>query len=386
MRPLRITFVLPHAGLSGGVRVVGIYADRLRRRGHEVVVVSVPMGRTSLRDKLRSVARGWGWPKERVSGPSHLDGLGIEHRVIDRPRPIVDADVPDADVVVATWWETAEWAAGFSRAKGAPVYFLQHDETVFYADPEAATRERVTATLRLPMHKIAVAGWIADAARERGIRDRIAVVPNAVDHAVFGAPPRGKRERPTVGMIYSPVMFKGCDVGLAAVEKARGERPDLRLVCLSAEEPAPWLPVPEGTELHVRPPQEKIPGIYASCDAWLFTSRSEGFGLPILEAMACRTPVIGTPAGPAPDLLGGGAGVLVKPEDPADMAAAIVRVVSLPENEWRALSDVAWNRASGYRWETSTELFEAELLRAVGAGEAGGVPRPARAPVTSGLA
>jgi len=44
--------------------------------------------------------------------------------------------------------------------------------------------------------------------------------------------------------------------------------------------------------------------------------------LPILEAMACRTPVIGTPAGPAPELLGAGGGILVRPEDPADMAMA----------------------------------------------------------------
>ncbi|MGC8714943.1 MAG: glycosyltransferase [Leptodesmis sp.] len=49
---------------------------------------------------------------------------------------------------------------------------------------------------------------------------------------------------------------------------------------------------------------------YSACDAWLFPSRYEAVGLPILEAMACRTPVIGTPAGIAPEMLSDGAGIL----------------------------------------------------------------------------
>ncbi|HEY9598179.1 MAG TPA: glycosyltransferase family 1 protein, partial [Cyanophyceae cyanobacterium] len=39
---MKITFVLPFAGLSGGIRVVAIYAERLRKRGHDVLVVSLP--------------------------------------------------------------------------------------------------------------------------------------------------------------------------------------------------------------------------------------------------------------------------------------------------------------------------------------------------------
>ena len=70
------------------------------------------------------------------------------------------------------------------------------------------------------------------------------------------------------------------------------------------------MPLPRDTEFHLRPPQDRIRDIYSKCDAWLFGSRSEGFGLPILEAMACRTPVIGTPAGAAPELLGDGRGIL----------------------------------------------------------------------------
>src|SRR5262249_39465262 len=104
---------------------------------------------------------------------------------------------------------------------------------------------------------------------------------------------------------------------------------------------------------------------YAGCDAWLSGTREEGFGLPILEAMACRTPVIATPAGAAPELLAKGGGLLVPHEDPAAMAQAIVQICSLPEPEWKALSDAALATATGYTWDDATDLFEKALQTAV---------------------
>ena len=52
---MRITFVLPYAGLQGGVRVVSIYADRLRKRGHRVTVISSPL-QTRLRSRAKALA------------------------------------------------------------------------------------------------------------------------------------------------------------------------------------------------------------------------------------------------------------------------------------------------------------------------------------------
>ena len=83
-------------------------------------------------------------------------------------------------------------------------------------------------------------------------------------------------------------------------------------------------PLPRGAQYRQRPPQAQIAAIYAACDLWLFTSRNEGFGLPLLEAMACRTPVLATRAGAAPDLIDGCNGVLLD-SDPAAFAAEIAR-------------------------------------------------------------
>lgn len=87
------------------------------------------------------------------------------------------------------------------------------------------------------------------------------------------------------------------------------------------------------------PAQNTLKDFYSKCDAWLFGSRSQGFGVPILEAMACRTPVIGNPTGAASELLSEGAGMLVEPEEPSDMARAI------PEMDATGLFEAALHTA-----------------------------------------
>ena len=152
---------------------------------------------------------------------------------------------------------------------------------------------------------------------------------------------------------------------MKAISFAAQKIPNLRFVAFGTQKPDRDQPLPSGTEYYCQPSQDKIRDIYASCDAWLFGSRVEGFGLPILEAMACRTPVIGTPAGAAPELLSDGAGILVKPEDPEDMAKAIEKICTMPESEWRAMSDAAYVKATSYNWEDGTDLFEQALYTAI---------------------
>jgi glycosyltransferase involved in cell wall biosynthesis len=125
-------------------------------------------------------------------------------------------------------------------------------------------------------------------------------------------------------------------------------------------------PLPAGIEVEIRPSQSRIVQIYASCDAWLFPSKCEGFGMPVLEAMACRTPVIGTPTGIAPEAIGdGGGGILVPMADAEAMADAIVRIAEMDEVSWRGLSDAALATAGRFRWDSSALEFEGCLRKAV---------------------
>src|SRR5690349_21846200 len=98
---MRITFVLNHVNLNGGIRVIAIYADLLRKRGHEVVVVSRPRPVPTLKQQVKSLVKGNGWQIDPNTLPDHFDHVDVDFRTIESRRPIEDRDVPDADVVVA---------------------------------------------------------------------------------------------------------------------------------------------------------------------------------------------------------------------------------------------------------------------------------------------
>ena len=358
---MKITFVLGSGfNLSGGDRVIATYAQKLYERGHDVLVVARPYIAAKWRDQLRSVLKGKGWIRTPKNPPSHFDNLTVPRRVLDRFRPVREQDVPDADVVIATWWETAHWVNELSPAKGAKAYFVQHHEVFEYLP-----REKAAATYLLPLHKIAVAQWLVDVMRTEYNDHRVSLVLNSVDTKQFYAPPRRKQPVPTFGLVYSPLAWKGCDISLKAFALAAQKHPEIRLVAFGSSHPTPELPLPPNTKFVFRPSQDQLKDIYSQCDAWLFGSRSEGFGLPLLEAMACRTPVIGTPVGAAPELLADESGLLVKFEDPEDMAKAIEQVVRLSEAEWQQLSNNAYSKATEYTWDDATTLFEAALQTAI---------------------
>jgi len=357
---MKITFVLPTLCVAGGIRIISIFAERLRKLGHSVFVISPPHPKPSMRQQVKSLLRGRGWISPYEKEPSFFDNLGVENKIIERYRPIEDKDVPDADVVIATWWETAEWVAKLSPSKGAKAYFIQHYEVFDYLP-----KDRVEATWRLPLHKIMLSQWLVDIAREKYGDSQVSLALPSVDTKQFYASPRNKQSVPTVGMMYSTIYWKGTDIALKAFSLAAAKIPNLRLVAFGTGAPSSELPLPANTEYVIQPDQDKIKDYYSKCDAWLLASRSEGFGLPIIEAMACRTPVISTPVGGAPEILSGGTGILVRAEDPEEMAKAIESICQLPNSKWQALSEAAYAKVKNYTWEDATASFEAALKVAV---------------------
>lgn len=352
---MKITFILPYAGLAGGIRVVAIYAERLKKRGHEIAVVSVPMPSLTFKQKVSFFLKERQWPAQQ-HGLSHFDGIDIDHRVLEKFRPITNNDVPDADIVIATWWKTAEWVNDFHPSKGKKFYFVQGHET-----HKGLPVERVKATYSLPLRKITISSWLIDImAKEYGDRN-VALVPNSVDHDFFNAPARGMQPIPTVGFMYSSRYMKGCDIIIEALNEVREIIPELRILSFGSTQPTGDILLPPTTEYYNQPSQEEIVGIYSSCDFWLFGSQAEGFGLPILEAMACRTPVIATKAGAAPELIGRGGGILLDDWGIGTMKKGIIQGLELSEQHWGSMSQKAREIVVQYSWDDATILFEKTL-------------------------
>jgi glycosyltransferase involved in cell wall biosynthesis len=356
---MRITFVTPVADLSGGARVIHIYAKALKERGHSVCVLTRPTA-IPLKRRVRSLLSGRGFPPRLSAGPTFYDQASYDYRVEAALRPIDASEVPDADVVIATWWETAEWVAKYPRSKGKKVHFIQHYEA-FPGIP----KDRVDAVLRLPTYKITISGWLNELLRNKFGATHVAVVPNSVDLKQFDAPTRGKQRHPTVGLLYSPHPIKDCKTGFRAFALLKESLPNAQLIAFGKTPPAISLPLPSGTNYTLLPSQDRMSDVYASCDVWLLSSATEGFSLVFLEAMACRCPVVATTVGGPVDTINDGVeGFLSPVGDAKALAEKIKTVLSLSEADWRKMSDAAYLRATSYSWNDAVDRFEAALNEA----------------------
>lgn len=96
-------------------------------------------------------------------------------------------------------------------------------------------------------------------------------------------------------------------------------------------------------------PDNDLVAFYNLAEAFVFPSLYEGFGLPVLEAMACGTPVIVSKAASLPEVAGDAA-ILVDPYDEINIAGAILRVLSDSEQA-KALGQKGLQRARMFTWE-----------------------------------
>jgi glycosyltransferase involved in cell wall biosynthesis len=355
---MRITFVVPVLDVSGGARIVAGHARRLMARGHEVLIVAPTPRRPQLKQRVKILLgrESSPVPPER----SHAALAQVPFRLTGSPGPVKSEHLPDADVVIGTWWETVEWIWILPAEKGAKVHFVQGYDGFF--DHFA---ERVDHVWRLPTFKIAVAQWLADLGRERFGIEHMAIVPNSIDHELFGAKPRAKGEPPTIGFLFHEAASKDMVTTLAALDRLRQIRPDTKFLSFGACRPR-RNQLPSGTEFHYFPAQKEIANIYSRCKAWLSTSRREGFNLPPLEAMGSGCPAVCAKTGRPLEIIQNGVnGFLVDQGDAVGFAEALAAILALPDAKWRKMSHEAIRSVAHPTWSESSELFEDALIRSL---------------------
>lgn len=97
-----------------------------------------------------------------------------------------------------------------------------------------------------------------------------------------------------------------------------------------------------------------LPALYAAASVFAFPSHYEGFGLPVLEAMACGCPVVASNTSSLPEVAGDAA-LCVDPADVGALAGAMLRLIE--DESLRARSvELGYRRAQAFSWEASARV------------------------------
>lgn len=252
---MKIAYMIPGCGVSGGIAVVCQHVNRLLDRGHEVILVT------------ETEKRPINWfPRQSVPIIT----------VTDYPKNI--------DILVATSWTTPFKVAVLpARHK---FYFVQSDETRFHS-PDSVLEHLTRLSYTMRFNYFTEARWIRSWLDEN-FGHKAELVPNGLDDSIFypdkPIQPKGKKPRVLIeGAIDLP--YKGMAEAFRAVQDL-----DVEVWCISSfgKPKSNW----KCDRFFERVPINEMRRIYSSCDILLKLSRVEGFFGPPMEMMACGGSVI----------------------------------------------------------------------------------------------
>jgi len=321
---MKIAYLIPDCGISGGVAVACQHTNRLLKRGHDIYLIS----------QTQETQINW------------FPGLDVPIRNID--------DIPqDLDVLIATGWNTSFNVLDL-RARHK-FYFVQSDETRFYPK-ESVWKNLAALSYLLKLNYITEAKWI-QSWLEKNFHHKAKLVPNGIDQEIFypDEPLFPKSKKPRIlleGAIGLP--YKGMADAFAAVKNL-----DAEIWCVSSlGKPNPkW----QCDKFFSRVPMNEMRHIYSSCDVLLKMSRVEGFFGPPLEMMACGgAVVVSEVTGYDEYIVDEYNALVVEPGDVKGAREAVQQIISNQTLKDRLIAN-GKATADQMNWESSIDILETHL-------------------------
>jgi len=354
----------------GGVVHALKLAERLSRLGAEVTLYS--LARSDDKTQLQGYFR-------KVSVPYEIFAYDWSSDLMTRLRDMIDTYVErlprDVDIYHA---QDCVGGTALAELKARGLIVAPTFRTVHHVDDFTEPRlfEFEKRAVKKADHLFVVSRyWKDKLSKDYGLDSLITY--NGFDVEDFSNLPPKKSTVPTVLFVGGLEPRKGLEFLLHAMERVVEGFPDARLIAVGkagfrGTDEWSWfmaladrLGIGGHMEFHESVPQETLLAFYSDCDLLVMPSRTEGWGLALMEAMACAKPVVASRAGGIPELVRDGVeGMLVPPGDVHGLAASIIRLLGdrgLRERMGRAGAE----RVREFSWDSTArvvlEAYEAAL-------------------------
>lgn len=355
--PLKIAFVIPALGAGGAERVAVLTAAELARRGHEITFFTYdgeqpdfyPLSEGIKRVRLNILSTAESFAQGAVN---NIRRIAVLRRALKKSAP---------DAIISFMPPTNVTAILAAAGTGVPVVATEH------VNPDTIRLAAVWAILRRLTYPfceklVCVSGGVADAFRWLGAERKAAIYnPLPAAQAMQGEAqlPPEVAAAPFIAAMGRLTYQKGFDMLLRAFAKLSPAYPDWRVVIMGSGELdaelkrlAAELGVADKT-VFAGSVTNPFP-VIKKAKFFVMPSRFEGFGNVLAEAMYCGCPVIAAdcPSGPSEIVNGGADGLLVPPENPEALAAAMRRY----------MDDGSLRAEMAARAVTAARRFEAPVL------------------------
>lgn len=361
---MNINFILPSFPWkpTGGFRVVYEYANNLALKGHNITIIH-PRYLPNKDNKQRNY---YFYLRKKVSYFRNLiPRPKIKWQAMDKKVKMVYVQeptkhfIPDADIVIATLWATAELVLDLPLSKGEKFYLIQGYE--IWCGPE----ERVNSTWLGPLYKIVIAKWLYEKGVELGVpANQMIHIPNGINHKLFKLNiPIDKRPN-RVAMMYSNAIWKGGIDGINVLEMVKESFPMLKAILFSVDSRPKGLP--KWIDFIQNPKLSfLVENIYNNSSIYLCPSLTEGWHLPPAEAMSCGCAVVSTDIGGVRDYaIHGKTALLSPPQNPELLKQNIVYLLKNDDIRIK-IAKSGYNHIQNFTWERSTDLLEKVLNKSI---------------------
>lgn len=345
---MKINIIIPFKRLSGGLKVIFLYANYFVEQGHDVEVympmVSYPGKGQSIPFRIKASI-------SNTFKPEHWFNKKFNLKVV----PLIKACfVRDADITIATAWQTAYDVKNLPDRCGKKVYFIQGYE-IF-----GGSKEQVDGSYRLGLCSVTITQSLAVFLKDMMNVDST-VIYNGLDPTEFYSERKEVHMPPTIMMMYHESEHKGTRQGMAIIDHLKSKYPDIQVNMFGSRK---GKDVRSYVNFLENPPRDQLMKMYQSSDIYLFTSKIEAWGLPVMEAMANKCAVVGFNVGAMAEVSTPKNSVKIVENDYGKMEKAVENLIMHPDRI-RPMQEAAYDTARKFEWSVQYKKFEDYLKNIV---------------------